>query len=346
MTKYRIAFTTSIKMDTGLIEEHIEDVDYDMDVQVCQSPGDMIEVVKDADLVVSWGTAVPRQVIESMDKAQAIVRSGHGFDTIDDSAATERGIMVVNTAGFVTEEVADHSIMLLLACAKKLIVLDRQTRQGKWIGKSMMDLLPMPALYDQVLGVVGLGSIGRATAKRAHAFGLEVIGYDEYVQPWLAREVDVELVNSLEELASRADYVSAHTPLNDYTRGLFGKNFFKAMKPEAFFINTSRGGTTNEADLIDALQTGEIAGAGLDVFDQEPASSNNPLFSMENVIVTPHTAGLSSNSIPSGSRRLGEEISRILSGTLPMSLVNPEVLGKIPTRPPATNVKNTKAYGK
>ena len=293
--------------------------------------------MKGADVVISWGTAMPREVIESIDTAQAIVNSGHGFDKIDHEAAAERGIMVVNTAGFVSEEVANHAIMLLLACAKKLVVLDQQTRRGDWMGTGLTDLLPMPRLYDQVLGLVGLGTIGRATAMRAHAFGLEVIAYDRYVQPWLAREVRVKLVGSLEELASRSDFVSMHTPLNDETRHLAGEAFFKAMKPSAFFINTSRGGTVDERALIDALRNGEIAGAGLDVFEEEPAGADNPLFAMDNVIVTPHTAGLSSESLGNAARQIGQETARILRGSLPMSLVNPEVLARIPERPPATN---------
>jgi D-3-phosphoglycerate dehydrogenase len=267
----------------------------------------------------------------------AIVSSGHGFDKIDHDAATEKGVMVTNTAGFCTEEVANHAMMLLLACAKKLVVLDRRTREGKWTGGSQEDLLPMPPLDGQVLGLVGLGNIGRSTARRAQAFGLEVIGYDRYVQPWLAKEARVELVGSLNELASRSDFVSMHTPLNDETRHLVGEAFFKAMKPSAFLINTSRGGTLDEGALVNALQDGEIAGAGLDVLEEEPASAGNPLFAMDNVIVTPHTAGLSTNSVVETERRLGQETARILRGTFPMSLVNPEVRARIPVRPAAVN---------
>ena len=195
----------------------------------------------------------------------------------------------------------------------------------------------MPRLYGQVLGLVGLGSIGRGTAMRARPFGLDVIAYDRYVQPWLARETRVELVYSLDELASRSDFVSMHTPLNDETRHIVGESFFEAMKPTAYFVNTSRGGTVDEKALVDALRSGEIAGAGLDVFEVEPAGGDNPLFAMDNVIVTPHSAGLSSESFRNAARQVGQETARILRGSLPMSLVNPEVLARIPERPPATN---------
>ena len=337
MTRHKIAFLAAADPDTSGVEAELAGLDYELSVHVCGSPGETIEAAKGADVIIGWGPPMPREVIESIDTAKAIVSFGHGFDKIDHAAAAEHGIMVVNTAGFVSEEVADHAMMLLLACARKLVVLDRSTRRGDWWGASLTDLLPMPRLYGQVLGLVGLGSIGRGTAMRARPFGLDVIAYDQYVQPWLAREARIELVGSLEELASRSDFVSMHTPLNDETRHLVGKSFFEAMKPTAYLINTSRGGTVDEAALVEALRSGEIAGAGLDVFEVEPAGADNPLFAMDNVIVTPHSAGLSSHSFSNAAVQVGQETARILRGSLPMSLVNPDVLANIPARPPATN---------
>ncbi len=337
MPAHKIAFLTGFRGDTTRIEAELTGIDYEMSVHVCSSPGEVIEAARGAEIVIAWGPTFPREVIEAMDNVKAIVSSGHGFDKIDVDAAAEHGIMIANTAGFVSEEVANHALMLLLACAKKLIVVDRQVRRGDWWGGPIGDLLPMPPLYKQVLGLVGLGSIGRATANRAQAFGLEVIAYDKYVPPWIAREVRVELVGSMEELASRSDFVSMHTPLNDETSHIADKAFFRAMKPEAIFINTSRGGTVDEKALIKALQTGEIAAAGLDVFEEEPAGAENPLFAMDNVIVTAHTAGLSSVSFPHAEQQVGQEIARILRGTLPMSLVNPDVKSNISSRQPATN---------
>jgi D-3-phosphoglycerate dehydrogenase len=285
VAKHKIAFTTSGMADTSVIERELGGLDYEMNVHVCTSPGETMEAVKGADVIIAYGTEFPREVVESIDTALAIVSSGHGFDKIDDATATEKGIMVTNTAGFCTEEVANHAMMLLLACAKKLVVLDWRTREGKW----------------------------------------------------LAKEVRVEMVAGLNELASRSDFVSMHTPLNDETRHLVGAAFFKAMKPAAYLINTSRGGTADEQALIEALKAGEIAGAGIDVFEEEPASAGNPLFEMDNVIVTPHTAGLSTGAGERSQTILGQETARILQGTLPMSLVNPEVWANIPARLPATN---------
>ena len=241
-------------------------------------------------------------------------------------AATEKGIMVVNCAGLLSEEVSNHTIMLLLACAKQLTILDQLTRQGIWSQKLSFSF---PPIYGQTLGIIALGNIGRATARKAKIFGLNIIAYDPYLPPWIAKDYGVELVPTLQSLASRSDFVSLNTPLNRETKNLIGSSFFKSMKNSAYFINTARGDTVNEQDLIQALKNAEIAGAGLDVFENEPTPTSNPLLKMENVIVTPHTAGGSVNSIPHALERVGEETSRILSGKLPMSLVNPEVIKNI-----------------
>ena len=196
--------------------------------------------------------------------------------------------------------------------------------------------MPMAQITDQVLGLVSLGNIGRAVARKAQALGMTVIAYDPYVQPWIAREYRVELRPSLTDVAQNSDFVSMHTPLSNQTTKLVGADFFKAMKTSAYFVNTCRGGTVDEEALIAALQNGEIAGAGLDVFEVEPTSPDNPLFKMENVMVTPHSAGSSSRSRVASQVQVGQEAARLLSGTWPMSLVNPEVRAKIDMRTPAT----------
>ena len=281
---------------------------------------------------------MPRQVIQQIDKAQGIVSFGHGFDRIDHNAATDHGLMVINTAGFCTEEVANHAIMLLLACAKKLTTVHNLVRKGEWRGRTPAPLLPMPPIHGQTLGLVAFGNIARATARKAHVFGLEIIAYDPYAQPWIAKEYGVKLVASLDELARRSDFVSLHVPLNNETRKLIGDMFFKAMKPTAYLISTCRGPTVDEQALIRALQAGEIAGAGLDVFEQEPTPADNPLLKMDNVTLSPHTAGLSDVSQQNAQTQIGQEVARLLNGVWPMSLVNPEVRAKISVRPGAVSV--------
>ena len=337
MAEHRVAFLTRSQKDVTLVEQGLAGLDCELDVHICNSDGETIEAIKGADVIIAHGVFMPRGVVEQIDTAKAIISPGHGFDHIDDRAATDKGVMVVNSAGFGSEEVAAHSIMLLLACAKKLITLHELARTGQWQTALVTIGEALPVIHGQVLGLVALGNIARATARMAAAFGLQLIAYDPYVGPWIAKEYNVELVPTLNELASRSDFVSMHTPSNEETRALVGASFFKAMKPSAYFINTSRGGTVDEQALIQALRNGEIAGAGIDVYEEEPPPSDNPLFSIDNVIVTPHTAGNSVASLRASDVRMGEEAARVLKGTWPMSLANPEVRAKLPMRPPATN---------
>ena len=324
--------------DTGLIEEQIQGMDYELDKFEVTSDGEAIEAMAGADIVINAGVELSREVIEETEGVQAILVGSHGFNHIDHEAATDQGIMVVNSAGFCTEEVSNHAILLLMSCAKKLTQLNALVKAGKWGAETRAAIMPMAQIYDQTLGLVAFGNIARAVARKAQAFGMEVIAYDPYCPPWIAREYRVRLVGSLEELAAESDFVSVHTPLNNQTRGLLGADFFRAMKPTAYFVNTCRGPVVDEAALIAALQDGEIAGAGLDVFEEEPTYPENPLLKMDNVVVTPHSAGSSNISRIRSGVQVGQETSRLLRGTFPMSVVNPEVRHAIEARPAAQNV--------
>ena len=337
MAQHKIAVLTTGGGDTSSIETELSGLDYEMAVHVFDSEGETMEAVKGADVIINLGPSMPRKVIEGIDRAQAIVSSGHGFDRLDHEAATERNIMVVNTAGLMSEEVSDHTIMLVLACARKLTILHELTKEGNWGPDVRKHFLPMSALDSQTLGLIGFGNIARAAARKAKAFGMEVVAYDPYVEPWTAREHRIRMIGSLEELARGSDFVSLLVPLNDETRKMVGPAFFKAMKPTAYFINTCRGPVVDEQALIKALGEGEIAGAGLDVFEQEPTPADNPLLKMDNVIVTPHSAYASDRAVAGGPVQVGQETARILKGMWPLSLVNPEVRAKIGVRKPALN---------
>ena len=332
MATHKIAYLARSEPNTELVEAQLQGVDYEMDIHICASEGEAIEAVKGADAIISGGVPMPRAVIEGIDTAKVILSFGHGFDRIDDGAATDQHVMVVNCAGFCTEEVSNHAIMGVLACAKKLTILNDMVKSGQWGSESRARLSPMGPIDGQTLGLVAFGNIARATARKAKVFGLEVLTYDPYIQPWIAKEYKVETVPTLEELANRSDFISMHTPLNNETSKLLGESFFKAMKRTAYFINTCRGPTVDEAALIRALQQGEIAGAAIDVFEVEPTPSDNPLLKMDNVIVTPHSAGTSSESGPAAQVQIGQEAARVLNGMWPMSLVNPQVRGSISTR--------------
>ena len=336
MSKLKVAMISRGNPEHGLVQQQLEGIDCDFDVYVCQSEGETIEAVKGVDVIINQGVPMPSTVMDEIDSAQGIVSFGHGFNHIDHESATDNSVMVINTAGFCTEEVSNHAIMFILSCAKKLTMLNDLTKNGKWGFETSSVTSNMVPITDQTLGLVSLGNIGRAVARKAQALGMHVIAYDPYVQPWIAKEYRVELVGSLNDLASRSDFVSMHTPLNNQTRHLVGADFFKAMKPTAYFINTCRGSTVDEDALINALKTKEFAGAGLDVFDIEPSPTDNPLFQMENVMVTPHSAGTSIRAAIAAQIQVGQEAARLLNGSWPMSLVNPEVRSSIGVRPLAT----------
>ena len=334
MAKHKIAYISRRGIDTTLVEEGLAGLDYEIEMHEPTSEGETMEAVKGADLVIDNRVPLPRAVIDEMDTAKAIVTHGIGFDEIDDKAASEKGIIVANCAAFCVEEVSNHAIMMLISCAKRLTFGHDMVRTGGW-SQNRVDMGAIPPIYGQTLGLVGLGDTGRATARKAQVFGLDVMTFDPYLRPWTAREYRVEQVNSLNELASRSDFVSVHVQLNPETRGMIDGAFFRAMKPTAYLINVARGPIVDEAALVKALRDEEIAGAGLDVFEQEPTPADNPLLKMANVTLTPHSAGRSTTAVVEGARRVGEEAARILRGSWPMSLVNPEVRANIPSRPAA-----------
>ena len=332
MPSKKIALISNETPDTTLVEEGLEGLNYDLEVSVCQSEGETIEAIKGVDVIINLQVPMSRTIIDEIDTANAIIVGSHGFNHIDHDAATNNGVMVINSAGFCTEEVSNHTIGFLLACAKSLVQLDKHVREGNWRDAGMPIL---PPIDGQTFGIVGMGNIGRATARKAQVFGLNVISYDPYLPPWISKEYRVEMVQSLEELASRSDYVSVLVPLNKQTKGLIDKSFFDSMKSSAYFINTCRGQTVDENSLIQTLKQGRIAGAALDVFEQEPPDPNNPLFKLNNVILTPHSAGHSTLSSSASLTRVGQEAARILQDSWPMSLVNHEVRNQIETRLPA-----------
>ncbi|MCH8826203.1 MAG: C-terminal binding protein [Chloroflexi bacterium] len=334
----RVAYIGRSAPETALIEQGLEGLDYELDINIVETPGEIIEAIKGADIILNGGVSMPKEVIDEIDTAQAIIVGSHGFNHIDHNAATEKNVMIVNCAGFCTEEVSNHAILMVMACAKKLTILNDMVKRGKWGVETRNILMPMAPIDGQTLGLVAFGNIARAVSRKAQALGMDVITYDPYCPPWITKEYRVRPVATLEELAADSDFVSVHMPLNDETRQLIGEPFFKAMKSAAYFVNTCRGPTVDEAALIRALQNGEIAGAGLDVFEEEPTSPDNPLLKMDNVIVTPHSAGSSNNSRVRSPLRVGQETARLLRGNWPMSIVNPEVRANITMRPMAENV--------
>ena len=295
----------------------------------CVTEDEIIEAAKDADAILTGGAQMTRRVMEALPKCKVIVRYGVGYDTVDVDAATDNGVIVVNNPAFqwCIEEVSNQAITLLLACAKKLVFLNNGTKQGHW-AECKRAQAPMVSIHGQTLGLVGCGSIGRMTGRKAQCFSLKVLGYDPYVDKSLAKKDGITLV-SLPELLKESDFISIHTFLNEETRHLMGEKEFRQMKPTAYIINTARGPVINEPALIKALQEKWIAGAGLDVFEKEPVDPDNPLLKMDNVVVTPHSASYSDVAFKLNRVIVGQEAARVLSGRWPRNVVNTSVKPKV-----------------
>lgn len=329
-TKYKVVKISRFVGAHGTPEEVEEFAKIDAEiVEVADSnKSQVIEAVKDADIFLQGDVLIPRLIMESAPKCRAIMTSAVGFDRIDIDAATDNNILVVNNPSFewCVEEVSNHAILLILACAKKMKILDNLASHGHWSEARKMRV-PMGSIYGQTLGIIGCGSIGRMVARKAKCFGLKVIGYDPYVENYLAKENGITLVN-LGELLSESDYVSAHPDLNATSRHLMSEKEFRQMKTSAFFINTSRGQIVDEPAIIKALEQKWIAGAALDVFEKEPVDKDNPLLNMSNVIILPHTASYSDYAFSLAPQNIVKEAGRVLSGKWPNNVVNKSVKPK------------------
>jgi D-3-phosphoglycerate dehydrogenase len=278
-------------------------------------------------IMIGRGVNITPNVVKGLRNVKVIINGGVGVDRIDVDAATEAGIPVVNVPDVWLNEVADHAILLLLAVARKLRYASETAHSGRW-AQVHSALAPVPRIQGRTLGLVSFGSIARNVAKRAQAFGMNVIAFDPFVSAEVMAEHGVGYRARLEEMLSEADFVSAHAPHTKGTHHLLSDAQFAAMKPTAIFVNTGRGRVVDEPALIRALQEGKIAAAGLDVLEDEPPDPNNPLLKMDNVMVTPHTAFYSDEAFAESRRRVGQEVAAILSGKRPRNCVNREVLDR------------------
>ncbi len=248
------------------------------------SPGELLQAIADADaLIIRSGTKVTADVIEAAEKLRVVGRAGIGVDNVDVPAATARGIAVMNTPGGNTVTTAEHAVALLISLARHIPQATASMKSGKWEKGRFVGM----ELYNRTLGVLGLGNIGRIVADKARGLGMKVIGYDPFISQQAAGRLDVELV-SLDELLARADVISVHVPRTKDTTGLLGREAFKKARRGVMLVNAARGGIVDEDALLEALESGVVAGAALDVFVEEPPPAEHPLVQHENVICTPH----------------------------------------------------------
>ena len=284
-----------------------------------------------ADAVINQFIELDAELIAAMPRCLLIVRYGVGYDAVDLEAATRAGICVANVPDYGTQEVALHAISLLLAVHRRLLKYDAALRQDRWL-KGPQVVPPIPRLKGLTLGIVGFGRIGRAVSGYAESFGLHRLTYDPYISRSAAIDGGAVLVD-YHTLLRQSDFVAFHTPLNAETRHLLGPNELALMKPSAILINTSRGAVVDTTALARALHAGRLAGAGIDVFEQEPLKSSHPLRTAPNTVLTPHVAWYSEEATLTLKRRVAEEVARVLQGEWPRSLVNPEVRASARLRP-------------
>ncbi len=282
---------------------------------------ELINKIKDFDaIIVRSRTKVTRAVIEAAQKLKIIARAGVGVDNVDMEAATEKGIMVVNAPESTSVTVAEHAMGLILALTRKISIADKSVKEGKWEKSRFMGM----ELNGKTLGIIGLGRIGTQVSIRAKAFGMEILVYDPYVTEEAGAEIGVRVVD-LEYLLKNSDVMTIHVPLTPETKHLLSKDEFEIMKENAIIVNAARGGIINEDDLYDALTTGKIAGAGLDVFENEPPEDSS-LLSLDNVVLTPHIGASTKEAQRDAAIIVANEVKKVFMGEAPKNVLNMPVL--------------------
>jgi D-3-phosphoglycerate dehydrogenase len=276
------------------------------------------EVAAQADALMVTLQPVPAELIATMERCRIISRVGTGLDAIDIDAATKHGIWVTYVPDYAVDEVSTHAIASLLAHARGFPRLLESTRRGEWGNKVVA---PIRRLQGQTLGLLGFGRIGRAVGSKARGLGLEVVVHDPYLDSLPPESSDAQLVD-WETLLRTSDYISLHVPLTEGTRHIINSKSLSLMKPTAFLINTARGALIDEDALLEAVRSGQIAGAALDVLSAEPPPVDHPLLHEERVWITPHSAWYSEESMEDMRTRGAEEVVRVLQGQKPRSPVN------------------------
>jgi D-3-phosphoglycerate dehydrogenase len=258
--------------------------DFQVDVKTELKPEALKEIIKDYDaLVVRSATKVTKEIIDSASKLRVIGRAGVGLDNVDLNAATQKGIIVMNTPGGNTISTAEHTMSMILALSRNIPQANASTKKGEWKRSKFMGV----ELYGKTLGIIGLGRIGREVAKRALSFQMNVLAFDPFLSLEVANALGIEVVE-LEDLFKRADYITVHTPLTDETKHMISAEEFALMKNGVRIINCARGGIIDEAALANAIKEGRVAGAAIDVFEKEPVAAESEFLKLDNVVITPH----------------------------------------------------------
>lgn len=284
------------------------------------SQEEFIQRMKETEVVINVRaySKFMEEVFKSSPSLKLLSILGTGTDNVDLEAASRYNVLVTNTPGFAKVAVAEHALALMLSVARRISLIDKEVKEGKWPRGLMTQL------YGKTLGLIGLGAIGGQLAKISKGIGMKAISWTFHPSKQRAQECGVEFI-SLEDLLREADVISIHLRLTSQTQNLIGEKEFSLMKPTAIIINTARGPIINQGALVDVLIEGKIAGAGLDVFDKEPLSLDNPLLKLDNAVLTPHNAGMTPETIEKGAQMAVDNIIHYLQGN-PTHVVNQEVI--------------------
>jgi len=307
-------------LDEALIRQHGGTVRYGR----AADEAERLRLAEGAEVVVAGSTPLARDFLAALPGLKGVVRLGIGVDNLDLDAATDLGIVVANVPDFCSDEVAEHALGLILAVTRKIALADRKSRRGEWVPGMDALLRPIRRLSGQMLGLVGLGKIGRSVAHKAKGLGLGVIACDPHVDAERAKTACVPLM-TLEGMLPQTDILSLHVPVTPETKGMINARTLALLKPRAILINTARGPVVDEAALCAALASGQLAAAGLDVLQREPLRLSDPLAVFENVVFTCHYASLSEESYAIMRREVSEQTVQILRGDFPRHLVNTRV---------------------
>ncbi|MGQ9623815.1 MAG: glyoxylate reductase [Candidatus Bathycorpusculaceae bacterium] len=286
----------------------------------------IIEKARDVDaLVTLLSDKIDAEVFDAAPKLNIVAQMAVGFDNIDVQEATKRGIYVTNTPEVLTDTTADFAWALLMAVARRVVEADKYVRTGQWKVGWHPSMLLGRDVHSATIGIVGAGRIGYAVAKRAKGFNMKILYYDVIPRPEMEKELDAKRVD-LDTLLKEADFVSIHVPLMKETYHFINADKLRLMKKTAYLINNSRGPVVDEKALSEALKKGQIAGAGLDVFEQEPTPVDNPLLELDNVVVAPHISSASYETRSKMAEMVAENLVAFFEGKKPPNLVNPEAM--------------------
>jgi D-3-phosphoglycerate dehydrogenase len=317
MTKRKVIITDCDHPSVEIEKQVLNGIQAEVELLQCKTEEDLLEHCREADGLINQYAPLTRRVLSELKRCKVIARYGVGVDNVDLQAASDYGIQICNVPDYGVQEVSDHALALMLSLTRKTFQLGNAVKKGVW---DFSISRPIYRLQEQVVGVVGLGRIGRAFAEKVHGLGMQVIGYDQYPESF-SRVPFVKQVR-FDELLSTADIISIHCPLTEETYHLFGEEQLRMMKPQAYLINTARGPIVDERALDKALGEGWIAGAGLDVLEMEPPGLDHPLFRHESFLATPHAAFYSEQSFAELKRKAAEEVARVLTGESPRYPVN------------------------